>query len=123
MKTYVISSGSYSDYNISYVIQSDTDIPQARFRTYYLESIKRSADFEELQLGKLRKFLNNPQLKSTNYFTLYGYDKVKVSYGNWMEFCKEAGMAENPHNWLETILKENGIIVLDYEEYNTDDWD
>jgi len=121
---YVISSGSYSDYGISYIVQSEREISNEQFREYYLESIRRSSEFDDKQLAKLRKFLNRDDLKSTNYYTVFwDNQKVEVSFENWQQFCKEAGVEDNPYTWLEQVLTENGIKSLAYEEYNTDDWD
>ncbi len=44
---YVISSGSYSDYGISFIVSSPIVITEKQFKEYHLESIKRSADFDE----------------------------------------------------------------------------
>jgi hypothetical protein len=126
MFTYVISSGSYSDYGISYIVQSEKEISDEKFREYYLESIKRSSDFEDEQLNKLRKYMNDAAIESTSWFNgrniLKGKD-WKVEFDKWEELCKEAGIVRNPRNWYEEILKENGVLILDYKDFNTDDWD
>jgi len=128
MKAYVISRGSYSDYSIEYIVQSEKEISDEQFREYYLESIKRSTEFNDKQVAKLKDFLKRDDLLSTNYFTAFprGANKggsVEVSYEKWEQFCREAGVETNPGNWLEQVLIEDGITVLDYEEYNIDDWD
>jgi len=124
---YIVSSVSYSDYGICFLLESPNVITGEQFKKYYIESIKRSAEFYDMQLEKLRKHLDNKEITSTNYFSVFPVltqkqEKPELSFKEWNQLCKDAGVEDNPNDWLEKILTENGCKVLDYEEFNTDEW-
>lgn len=123
---YVISCGSYSDYEISFIFKSPNVITEEQLKTYYLESIKRSSDFDDKQTEKIAKFLNDGSIKSTNYynrFSVFSGEKPTISFKDWQKLCNDVGVEENPHNWLERILTENGCEIISFNEFNTGDWD
>ena len=136
MNYYVISSGSYSDYDISFIVSSPKVITAQQFDKYHLESIKRSSDFDDTQVEKLRKHLERVEIdlskdiRSTNYYNVFygemfhGENRpIEISFENWGKLCNHAGVEENPDDWFEKVLKENGCEIIEYEEFNTDDWD
>ncbi len=130
MSYYVISSGSYSDYNISFIISSPNVITEEDFKKYHLQSIKRSLNFEDTQIEKIRKHIERVEIdfpkdiKSLNYYNVFRKNNpIEISYENWRQLLKDAGVEDNPRNWFEQILTEHGCEVIEYEEFNTDDWD
>ena len=126
MNYYVVSSGSYSDYGINFIVSSPNVITDKQFKEYHLESIRRSAAFDDRQNAKLAKLLNDNTIKSTNYYNIFPISSDKkptISFEDWQRLCKDAGVEDNSYGWFEQVLKEQGCEIIEYEEFNTDDWD
>lgn len=119
---YVVSSGSYSDYSITFIFKAPKELTQTQIKQYYLEGVKQSSDFEDKQNEKLAKILKLDKVNSTNYFNDRKLS-AGLSFQEWEKLLKDGGVEQNPHDWLVKILTKNGCEIISYEEFNMDDWD
>lgn len=114
MKTYIISSGEHSDYSVSHVVRAG-DMSRDDLREYQLEATRRNSLYHDKRMEKIADYLGVPQRRNNfEYRQVVGHKKfeeaIKALFGGW----------DYPDS-LSDILRENGVEVLEYTEYNLDD--
>jgi len=113
MKTYLISRGEYSDYCISYVLRAE-ELSEEELKSYNLEATRRHSLWHDGIMGKIASYLGITK-KSSNY------DYIEaVGYEKSHEATEALGFSVPP-DFLMEVLKEHGIVDVDYKEYNLDD--
>ena len=113
MKTYLISSGEYSDYGVYCILQVDA-LSEEELRSYNLEATRRRSLRHNEYMEKIADYLSIPREPSN-----YDYIQV-VGYKTFNEATEALGYSPSP-DFLMEVLKEHGIVDIDFEEYNLDD--
>ena len=114
---YLISAGSYSDYNVCFLMESVEVVSEDKFRVYWLEAIKRKTEYVDGKLEAMAKCLG-----VTKQSSMYDYYHF-VDREDTEKAMKEVGYEYKPEvGFFEEILTEQGFSILAFEEYNVDDF-
>ena len=115
MAIYLITEGEYSDYGVDYIVRAK-DMSEGDLRKYQLEAVKRKSLYHDGRMEKIANYLGIPERRSNwDYRQAVGHEKFEEA-----QEVLGYGVFDCP-DFLGDILKENGIEVLEYTEYNLDD--
>ena len=116
-KIYLISSGEYSDYSVCFLVKSVKVISGDEFRVYWLEAVKRKSEYMDNKLEAVAKYLGVDRQRG-----MYAYYEL-TSRDSTAEAMKKVGYEyKSEADFFEQVLAEQGMSILEFDEYNVDDF-
>ena len=114
---YLISSGSYSDYAVNFLMESTKVVSGDEFRKHWLEAVKRKTEYVDNKLERAAKYLGVARQSDIwSFREIVGADTWKKALDKIDYYYKSES------EFLEEIFVEHGFTILSFEEYNIDDF-
>lgn len=121
-KLYLLSDGSYSDYEVMGLVESPSEITEKDWGIIKAEAIKRKDKKEAKQLQAVLNWLQSKGHISTTTRASLEEIRQLVGYEVYhMALIETHWGYVSEEDCIEEVLKERGCTLLGYEEINMED--